>query len=891
MSFSRNTKRKRSKAGAPATSSTRDRAVAAEPAHEHEAATTTSTSSTADEATASPSTSITTTTTTATTTTTLPTGVGSSSDSGTKTSDGMPTTEGTLLESQSSKQSAEKGGMKNEAHVVAEPINNPTGVINGKSAETTGNMAATTKSSTTDTTTTPVTKLVTSPIDASSSCTSSQDGTSTRRQALHIANDDDDREKRMRDLISHRSILLDRVRACRASAENRIGEKHEGNTTTTTNTINANTNDDLADNQEIAAFRSMTKQANQAARKNRETDGVGEKRTSLSLRRGSSVGKRMNAALSTLVPGSNVTGTTGSGTHNATTGQTTTSIVGKSSSMGNLHHTESKADAKGASPPFTKYSTTKASGRLPINNLSNDSSSTTSTTIQTATTSIKSNVNSKSNKTYSPFPLQSTKQSDAPTRGRPPNSKNTKMKTGGVQTGTAAVPHSLASAQHLKKNSALQLGARSSASSMIAAATSSNSLTAKQGPKVKFPEAMMLREKREQIESKLRKLLERRQNDVSVAGSSKILSSSSGLEDETTRRKASPSGAAIAKPPSNKKMLHPALNATTNRDNGLEILSPAPLPNRRRTHWDTVLQEMAWLASDFMEERKWKLSTSRLISSNIPLHGLSDRRKRSSEAHRGGNDTNTTALRELPSDTNKNNTNTTGDSSSTDSPEHHKKGARISKKKDARREYSAPVTDDEEMAKCKSQILSCMISKLDAAITKGGSLEVSDKHHQEALKHFVTSRSDIIRNTKNRKDQMFANNSNIGSDTVKDTKSDGTTDEDSTDKSRQKGPSFDSVDEYIEHFHSTCKSKHKLAAKETAKALKSGKIKLSGKQKEMLEFVDKVWSSKPHSGAVVFGSPISGMTFGTATIIWKQRTQGAQILICPSRSLVSTLRQ
>lgn len=853
MSFSRNTKRKRSKAGAPATSSTRDRAVAAEPAHDAAAASTSTTEANNKNAYASPSTSITTT----------PTGVGSSSDSSIKASDGMPT-EGTLLESQSSKQSAEKGGMKNEAH-VAEPISYTS--VNGKSAET-GNMAAT--KSTTDrnpNSTTPASKFVT--IDASSSCTSSQDGTSTRRQALHVANDDDDLEKRMHDLISHRSILLERVRACRASAENRIGEKSEGNT----NTINA---DDLSDNQEIAAFRSMTKQANQAARKNREVDGVGEKRISLSLRRGSSVGKRMNAALSSLVPGSNVTGTTGSGVNNPTAGQTTTSIVGKSSSISNPHQTESKPEAKGASPPFAKCSTTKSSGRLPINNLSNDSSSTT--TIQTPTTSIKSNVNSKSNKTYSPFPSQSTNQSDAPTRGRPPNSKNTKMKTGAVQTGAAAVQHSLASAQNLKKNSALQIGARSA--SMMTATTSPNLLAAKQGPKVKFPEAMVLREKRHQIELKLRNLLERRQNDASVAGSSKMMSLSS-LEDENTRRKASPSGAVIAKPPSTKKLMHPAINNNTNRDNGLEISSPAPLPNRRRTHWDTVLQEMTWLASDFMEERKWKLSTSRLISSNIPLHGLSDRRKRSSEAHRSSNDN---TLRELPSDTNKNNTEV---SSSNDVPENRNRGSRISKKKNARREYLAPVTDDEEMAKCRSQIVSCMISKLDAAIKKGGSLEVSDKHHQEALKHFVTSRSDIIRNTKNRKDPIIVKDSNIGSDTLKHSKSDGTTDEDSKNKSKQKGPSFDSIDEYIEHFHSICKAKHKLTAKETAKALKSGKIKLSGKQKEMLEFVDKLWSAKPHSGAVVSGSSISGMTFGTATVIWKQRTQGSQILICPSRSLVS----
>ena len=129
--------------------------------------------------------------------------------------------------------------------------------------------------------------------------------------------DDEDREKRIRDLISHRSVLLDRVKACKATAESRVGRKSEG---TNNNPINT---DDISDDQEIAAFRSMTRAANQAARKSRELEASAEKRTSLSLRRGSSVGKRMNAALSSLVPGSNLSGT-GGAANSSSAGNSTT---------------------------------------------------------------------------------------------------------------------------------------------------------------------------------------------------------------------------------------------------------------------------------------------------------------------------------------------------------------------------------------------------------------------------------------------------------------------------------------------------------------------------------------------------------------------------------------
>jgi len=43
---------------------------------------------------------------------------------------------------------------------------------------------------------------------------------------------------------------------------------------------------------------------------------------------------------------------------------------------------------------------------------------------------------------------------------------------------------------------------------------------------------------------------------------------------------------------------------------------------KARTHWDYLLEEMSWLATDFATERKWKRTTARrvrLYTNNINL--------------------------------------------------------------------------------------------------------------------------------------------------------------------------------------------------------------------------------------------------------------------------------
>ncbi len=40
-------------------------------------------------------------------------------------------------------------------------------------------------------------------------------------------------------------------------------------------------------------------------------------------------------------------------------------------------------------------------------------------------------------------------------------------------------------------------------------------------------------------------------------------------------------------------------------------------PNRQKSHWDYLLEEMQWLAADFAQERKWKKAGARKVRNRI----------------------------------------------------------------------------------------------------------------------------------------------------------------------------------------------------------------------------------------------------------------------------------
>ena len=709
-------------------------------------------------------------------------------------------------------------------------------------------------------------------IDASSTCSSSQDeATSTiRRRALHITidnndnnNNHDDRGKRIQGLILHRSMLLDRVKACKKAAQKSIGElssKNQGG-------------NELTDDEEIAAFRTMTKKANQAARKSRgdgDASGGGgtERRTSLSLRRGSTVGKRMNAALSSLVPGSNA---------NNNSNNNINMIVQKSISVGDTVNLNSIVTVPSSSSSNDITSKTVLA-------------STTTKVVRTETDTEQNNRNPKLNNVSSQT-IQYTKhqpgtQQKSQPRGRPPSNKNNKglNRMSGQWNGIrehASGSNATSSDRNTKKG----IHPTAAGSALIMAGSNFNShsnLSLSQSvskPKVQFPEAILLREKRDRIQSKLKTLLERRHsNDPSL-----IMALSGGnimkscFDDEGRRAATKTSGGIGNKPLSKTKISFV---------DELDIQSPVRLPQRRKTHWDTLLQEMSWLASDFIEERKWKLSTARLLSSKIPIHEWLDRRKKLVDVSNHD-----ASLGDLLSGNGGSNTLRDNSLKRRESNETEKSN------KSFHRRYNRHSIQDDTIAKSNSQILSCMISELKIAIQRGGSFQATDQYHCEALNQFVSARSDILKKlptitttiSKLTTAPRHLKNSVFIKDNIKQTKTSVNSSEveSEVDSDSRKESIFDTIDCRINQIHNVCKSKIKLSTKDMTNPLKVGKIVLTSKQREVIDYVDKLWFGKPFpSGAMLVGPTISGKTFSIATIIYRQRSKGPQLLICPSRSMV-----
>lgn len=663
---------------------------------------------------------------------------------------------------------------------------------------------------------------------------------STQRQALHEAAASSpvsgtDRVSRLRDLVAHRSMLLERVQVCRAAAEQRLRGLAAAKTTAATTTVSSSTSE-AEDRAEMAAFRELTKQANLSVRRNssRATDGdatagVENKRMSLSLRRGSSVGKKMNAALSSLVPHSNLA----------------------------------------ASTVVTAGATTDAGGRA------------LDAQVGTGTANTLSVLPEGSLSTAGPGQLSdavSTLQQQQK-RARSPNKK-----TGDVTT--AAPPC------RMDSNPSVDMGGSLSVKNLGSQQQQQNQQPrAPPRPRVFFPEAMALREERDSLQAKLRALLEKQQQRQESRLEQESLNAAEMMDvtEDLGSQQISPSSFANATTKStNKRPLAKKFKVDQELSTELDIPPPAPLPTRRRTQWDAVLEEMSWLATDFREERKWKASLARLLAADMSSHPLL--------VHAGGTTTSISSITAAPfflkadkaamnqeateAMTQEQDQNTPMTDDETGATQSKLKNS-VKRKHDIGNEklessvYARPSHEDIDAAKKSSRVVSSMILGLEEAIRKGGSLEEDNKYHDEALRKFEAVRAEYLG-----KDASPLSNHFIP------TADDSKRRSDYTDEAKEE-LILDSITDHVDQLHKVAKSRHKFVSNDFANALSSRKINFNAGEKSAVERVDKLWGGSPCAGAVLMGPAVSGKTFAAATILWKYRAMGAQLLVCPPKSVVS----
>jgi hypothetical protein len=645
-----------------------------------------------------------------------------------------------------------------------------------------------------------------------------------------------DRASRIRALLSHRRTLLLRMKLCRSNAQHRLRNELSDNTKNIgkldeTSKPSRNKEEKLlerapiiseTDDEEIAAFREMTRIATAEAKKNRAgPDGMSEKRTSLSLRRGSSVGKRMNAALSSLAPGSSAheTGDTLSehGEHAAAgTEQSKSKPAALPQAMGIPPNTQFDAIA----PPRGPLALAAAVSIAP-----------------TVVRPIKSAATA---------PLQRQALVGGPVKIEPgqkiraPNNKS-------VKNAPNAVARMSSTARADAATTPLHLGA-------LASILPQNRLAQ---PKANFPEAVALREQRNKVRSKLSALLEMQKQSVSMSDE-KISSVDSAATEGSRKSKSRPTA------------LHPEVGAN--------------LPRRRKTHWDHVLQEMAWMATDFIEERKWKLSAARTLGSTMLAPGFVPISRKLVKVARdkksSGLIANNETARKLK---------TLENSSSFVKPS----AGRIVCQDI--RQFVTPSLEDSKTARRVAFAISGMIQEIGTASLEAGALCQSDHEHVAALYRYRNLRDNLLKDN-----PAFTKFSNSGDD-KKLVATDDEGDEkeiaaiafDNGEETQPKAASVEKPLAEITTIIERCVRKASEIRNVSVSPGREGKgpdclFALSSVQNEAFEFMKNSWDSEECMGTILSGSAASGKTLLACTLIWNQRSLGPQMVVCPPASVVSS---
>ena len=354
------------------------------------------------------------------------------------------------------------------------------------------------------------------------------------------------RDDRMKDVLSHRRTLLSRIRLCKNAIQSRLDQSTELSKVSTIDNFKqasgANSKSAEATTlDEVAQFKEMTRQANQAAKKQRaetlESHQYTEKRISLSLRRGASVGKRMNAALSTLAPGG---------------GSSAVLLETKQLSV-QLHPVAAFAQSN--------------SQILTTGNLS---------------TQQQHLLTIKSTQVNAILPLAAQVAATVQTQEFIQRKK----------------------ANAAQKNIKAVMQGRGFAAAAGNVPYQSSQIAPKQ-PSLVCPEVLAARERRRHICEKLSLLyLDRLKKKEECI----VATPSPSDRNFHTQR------------PTSSQEKNKFVKVPTSVDLVKGPSQPAKLPRRRKTHWDYVLEEMCWLSSDFVEERKWKVSAARIMSSVIAEH-------------------------------------------------------------------------------------------------------------------------------------------------------------------------------------------------------------------------------------------------------------------------------
>lgn len=686
------------------------------------------------------------------------------------------------------------------------------------------------------------------------------------------------REATIRRLLSHRKILLKGVRYGGNAARQRIEIIESKNPLQKT----------MTDEEETAAFQDMTRNVTSLVRKQGRQDNamnaaadLTERRTSVSLRRGSSVGKRMNAALTSLTHHQG--GLVLHGSENQTH---PTNYVGvpavqllKSAQADTLMivsgaQTRLDAGAVGTGlvgeaigmvhPQAAQhFQTQHAAGPTVALN--------TMTTSSTAGAQKGARSASAAGLGAGPRKIQG-----AVTLGRGIVQKNVSMVAGQQQ-------------QQQVKAVSMMGGVTKIVLPQRPAHHQMEQPHFQPVMHVVCPETTALRERRDEIRIKLAKMLQDRHHRSELATCAIVenipskpherRSSFSFIQSSLATRPSVSGQRTIPQSPRQLKQKRPRCILHLPLWQGPD--PPPQLPRRRKTHWDTVLEEMRWMATDFIEERKWKHSTARMLGIQAVKAALNEQTVTFPALDNG-----TKPVFDMKSESE------TSVIFEIDSTKREPGGNRTGVEDDSLVTKDTDTDTDTRILECFHSVTVEDVVASRAAAKKASSMvaELVRANANTTARSFSQSNFEISdgrgRVTAYEEGRVSNVTDAQSPDSVSDSTPHFTMIADAT--TRAKGNALEVASNHVDLVLKTINDEKKSTAVDFQSSPETHGFHLSSRQSEVVKIIEDRWQ-RIQAGAVIRGPVASGKTIAACSLLWRNRSLGPQLLICSSASLVSAV--
>jgi HSA len=641
------------------------------------------------------------------------------------------------------------------------------------------------------------------------------------------------RESQLKSMLAHRKLLLDRTQCSRSAVRSRIyvmaisdprsaklacnsaaafGEHLStvsGNSalTATAAAVKATITkpvETAKDKSEIAAFKRLGRMALLAAKKPR-TDGTEaapptaqqqqqDKRSSLSLRRGSSVGKKLNSVISSLVPAS-------------------ATVIDGSTPAQPLHlpikshlailptvdqQTAILSPAKNVISPFT------ATTALP-----NDA-------LQPASLPMPENHASRAFKQTVAYQQQVTDPVSKIAR-------NTTQRT--------AVPN----VDVVRTTFSTLSSGTTDASTGMPPSSRNNRL---ERVPVVFQQAIALRDRRNTLLAQLEKTEKRH--------------------------------AAVRQSPASRTLPRGKTDGSKATFKSLRSPAKTDLPHRRRTHWDNILEEMKWLATDYIEERKWKIAAARSLGASAMEPGANSAKPASERA------TNDNFVVAQVSTRNGDSSDATPKpDSSVPIPMPSLAKAYSDAKSPADDLFTTPSNDDNTSRKAAAKTISMKVQEYGCV--KGGDGSVSMTRSNETAsgsRESQYTQSAVVK-------PFFQTSEGRGATDMGMNGNEGT--HNSAPEIPQSKPgSFARISDAIQAL---LEKINRPDAKSKRKHGEDGrKMSLLPEQQEVIDFIEDKWSNG--AGAILKGSRASGKTISVCALLRRRQEEGPHLVVCSNLRVV-----